>query len=149
MSISISNLPPFWLKTFGWFVTAAISIAHIRLVFSAHLPEAHFMWMYPLLLAIPAIVSIILLPGEARHWYRWGAVIGLSFSVYADALPLVLVIGGTYALHRAWVTERTLSLKDIFTFNRRPKSAEAPETKKTGSRSAGTSKAGKTASADA
>ncbi|MCC3299457.1 hypothetical protein [Arthrobacter caoxuetaonis] len=125
MSFSLKTLSPGWKKALGWVLAAAVSIAHIQILFRIQMPEDHFLWMYPLLLAVPAIVSTILLPGEIRHWYRWAAIIGLSFSVYVEALPLVLAIGGTYALHQAWAVERTLPVGDLIRFRRSPKLAEA------------------------
>lgn len=144
MSKLTERLSPFWKMALGWIIAAAVSIAHIRIIFSVQMTEANFMWMYPLLIAAPGIISMILLPGEIRHWYRWAAIIGLSFSVYAEALPLVLAIGGTYALQQAWVTERTLSLKDIITFNRRPDADAKTQTQKPAkaSKAAGKAKAG-------
>lgn len=120
---SADNLSPEARKAFGWIAAAAVAMAHVQGVFMAHFSEATFLWMYPLLLAVPGLLSMILLPGQFKRWYRWAAILGLSFSVYADVLPAVLIIGETYALHRAWAVERTSSFKDVFTFNSRRKPA--------------------------
>lgn len=125
MSLSLKNLTPGWKKALGWAAAAAVSIAHIQILFRIQMSEENFLWMFPLLLALPAIVSIILLPGEIRHWYRWAAILGLAFSVYLEVLPLVLAIGGTYALHRAWFIERTLPVRDLIRFRRSAKPADA------------------------
>lgn len=139
--LSPATMSPAAKKVLGWAAAAAVSMAHVQIVFGTHFSEATFIWMYPLLLAVPGILSMILLPGQFKRWYRWGAVLGLSFSVYADVLPAVLVIGETYVLHRAWVVERTSTFKDVFTFNSRRKLSAEAAGGSAGSRSSGKSKA--------
>lgn len=138
---SLDNLSPEAKKAFGWVAAVAVAMAHVQGVFMAHFSEATFLWMYPLLLALPGLLSMILLPGQFKRWYRWAAILGLAFSVYADVLPAVLIIGETYALHRAWAVERTSSLKDVFTFNSRRKLAAEAAGAQTDSRSSKKSKA--------
>lgn len=130
-----TNLKPGTRTALGWILAAAVSMAHVQLVFAARFNEATFIWMYPLLLAVPGLLSMILLPGQFKRWYRWAAILGLAFSVYAEVLPLVLIIGQTYALHRAWAVERTSALKDLFTLSSRRKPVAGSAEAQTDSRS--------------
>ncbi|MCU6479105.1 hypothetical protein [Arthrobacter sp. A2-55] len=107
----------------AWVLATAVAAIHILAVFSIPFTPSTFVWLYPLAIIAPGAATMILLPGAWRRWYRWAALLALSFNVYPDILPAVLFVGECWALHQSWAVERHVPLKGILTFRHRPRPA--------------------------
>lgn len=121
-----------------WVAAAAFTIVHIiavALVLNL-LPMDIIWWLVPLMIVFPGIVSMTLLPGGWKRWYRWVALLGLVLMVLeSSSNPFVVILfGETWILHRIWVTERTAPVKDLFRRGKAQEPASAPAGKPKGSR---------------
>lgn len=97
--------------------------AHVLLLLTVQFPPGTVIWALPLLLAAPGILTMAL-TRSWRRWYRWAAVLGLSFTTVPSILALVIIVAETWSLHRSWVIERDRPLRELF---KRPETA--PQTK--------------------
>lgn len=103
-----------FLRTAGlWAACTAVAWVHVGITLNAVYPAGISFWAVPLSLLAPGIITTVLLR-DWRRWYRWAAIAFLAFSTYADVLPAVLLVAETWALHRAWVTERTVPMSGLF-----------------------------------
>jgi cell division protein FtsW (lipid II flippase) len=118
----------FAAKTLAWLACGAIAGLHSWTLSAAPYQAATVMWVFPLLVLVPGLVSALLLPGELRHWYRWIAILGLTYSSYAEFIGPITFIGTLWALHQAWVIERTVPLRTLFTLRRTKTSVKDPKT---------------------
>ena len=121
-----------------WAAAAAFTIGHIITVALALnlLPMDIIWWLVPLLIVFPGIVTMTLLPGGWKRWYRWAALLGLVLMVLESSSNpfIVILIGETWMLHRAWITERTVPVKALFRRGQAQEPASAPGRKPKGSR---------------
>lgn len=111
----------------GWAACAAVAALHSWTLNAAPYQASTVIWVFPLLVIVPGIVSSLVLPGEWKHWYRWLAILGLTYSSYAEFIAPIVLIGTTWALHRAWITERSAPLRSLLTL-RRAKASSTPKT---------------------
>lgn len=114
-----------------WAVCTAVAALHSWSLTSAPYEASSIAWVFPLLVLAPGLMSMLLLPGEWRHWYRWLAILGLTYSSYAEFIPVTVFIGTLWALHRAWVIERSAPLRGIFSLRRTGKTKTSARTPKT------------------
>lgn len=114
----------FGATALAWLACGAVAALHAWTLSTAPYQASSVMWVFPLLVLVPGLVSMLLLPGEIRHWYRWLTILGLTYSSYAEFITPIVFIGTLWALHRAWVLEREVPLKKLFTLRR----AKAPKT---------------------
>ncbi len=105
----------------GWVAAAVFTFAHIFALASFIMLGPNFLsmdlmsWIFPLLIVLPGIISMTLLPGGWKRWYRWAALLGLAMMLTENSNPyIVILFGETWILHRSWVTERKPRLKDLF-----------------------------------
>ncbi|ACL42355.1 hypothetical protein Achl_4404 (plasmid) [Pseudarthrobacter chlorophenolicus A6] len=121
-----------------WTGFTAFSIAHIITVALALnlLPLDIIWWAVPLLIVLPGIISMTLLPGGWKRWYRWAALLGLVLMVLeSSSNPFVVILfGETWMLHRAWITERTIPVRNLFRRGKAQEPVSAPAPKPKGSR---------------
>lgn len=103
-----------FLRTAGaWAACTAVAWIHVGIIMNAVYPAGISLWAVPLSLLAPGIITTVLLRSW-RRWYRWAAIGALAFSTFPDVLPAVLLVAETWALHRAWVIERTVPLNSLF-----------------------------------
>lgn len=107
---------------------AVFSGIHVAAVFAATFPAATAIWLFPLFFLLPGLLTMILLPGAWRYWYRWLVLAFLCVTVVQDALALVLFTGQAWALYRSWFLERTVPLAKLFSPR---KGAKTPVTTRT------------------
>jgi hypothetical protein len=124
-----------------WVAAAVVTFAHIFALASLILLGPGFLsmdlmsWIFPLAVVFPGIISMTLLPGGWKRWYRWAALLGLAMMLFEASNPyIVILFGETWILHRSWVTERTVPVKDLFRRGKAQEPATAPGRKPTGSR---------------
>lgn len=110
-------------STWRWIVCAGVAWIHVLIMLRAVYPPEIVFWVVPLVLVAPGLLTMALLRGWGR-WYRWAAIAALALSTYADVLPAVMLVAQTWALHRQWVTERTIPMNMLF--RRKPRTALAP-----------------------
>ncbi|MET4144011.1 hypothetical protein [Arthrobacter sp. UYCo732] len=110
-----------------WAGFTAFSIVHVIAITLALnlLPMDLIWWLVPLMVVFPGIVTMTLLPGGWKRWYRWVSLLGLVLMVLeSTSNPFVVILfGETWMLHRAWITERTVPVKNLL---RRGKPKEEP-----------------------
>lgn len=102
-----------------WMAAAAVATLHILglVVVLNVAPMGVLVWVAPAFIVLPGIVTMTLLPGGWKRWYRWGALLALvmMFLEYPSPNPfVVLLVGETWMLHRSWVTERRIHIKNMF-----------------------------------
>ncbi|GAA4033760.1 hypothetical protein GCM10023063_16980 [Arthrobacter methylotrophus] len=109
-----------------WVAAAAFTFAHIFALASLILLGPGFLsmdimsWVFPLAVVLPGIITMTLLPGGWKRWYRWAALLGLAMMLFENSNPyIVILFGETWILHRSWVTERTIGLKHLFNSKQR------------------------------
>lgn len=121
-----------------WAAAGAFTIVHIITVALALnlLPMDVIWWLVPLLIVFPGIVSMTLLPGGWKGWYRWAALLGLVLMVLESSSNpfVVILIGETWMLHRAWVTERTIPVRNLFRRGKPQEPTSTPGRKPKGTR---------------
>lgn len=102
--------------------------AHVLLLLTVQFPPGTVVWGLPLLLAAPGIITMALTHSWKR-WYRWAAILGLSFTTVPSVLAMVIVVAETWALHRSWVLERDKPLRELLAFKRavKPEAPAAPK----------------------
>ncbi len=100
------------VRAFNWktpaFWTAAALAAYLHALALNFVPYTAetISWLFPLVLIVPGLLTMILLKNGFRRWYRWAAVCLLFTTTFPDSATAVLVVGEAWALHRQWVTER-------------------------------------------
>lgn len=119
----------FSAKAALWLICAVVAGIHSWTLTVAPYQAQTIAWAFPLLTVAPGLISALLLPGEWRHWYRWAAVLMLTYSSYAEFITPIVFVGTAWALHRAWVTERELPLKSLFSLSRARKTDPVPAAK--------------------
>ncbi|MBG0738697.1 hypothetical protein IV500_04580 [Paeniglutamicibacter antarcticus] len=106
------------LPSLRWVGFTAVTITHIIIiaVVLSLVPMSLAWWMVPLAIVLPGIITMTLMPSGWRRWYRWVALLGLVLMVSeSSSNPFVVILfGETWMLHRAWVTERTIPVNDLF-----------------------------------
>lgn len=102
-----------------WGICLAVAALYVMVLFAAPFPQGSVVWLYPLALAAPGLITILVLPGAWRRWYRWATIVFLGMSVYPDSVALILGVGVTWALHRSWITERTTEWREVLLFRGR------------------------------
>lgn len=102
-------------KAAHWMAAMIAATVHISVLFSATFPTGTVLWLFPLLVAAPGLLTMLLIPGAWRRWYRWAVVVFLAFSVYPELLAIVLTVGTAWALYRSWFAERDFPLNKLFT----------------------------------
>jgi hypothetical protein len=124
-----------------WAAAAAFTFAHIfalaaLIMFGPGLLSMDLMsWIFPLAVVLPGIITMTLLPGGWKRWYRWAALLGLAMMLFENSNPyIVILFGETWILHRSWVTERTVPLKNLFRRGKAQEAATAPGRKPKNSR---------------
>lgn len=105
--------------------SAAVSAAHVAVLFSVTFPVGSVVWLFPLLFVLPGLLTMVLLPGAWRRWYRWLVLVFLAFAVQQDLMATVLFFGHAWAIYRSWFTERTQPLSVLFRPRRKPSPAPA------------------------
>lgn len=123
-----------WKQPFGWAAVIAVAAVHIQTVMALPFSPDTVGWLFPVLLGLPALATMILLPRGYRRWYRWAALGLLFLTTYSDSVPLVLTVGEAWALHRQWVTELDGGIINRF---RRTKKAPPDQADKTTASPAG------------
>lgn len=108
----VNALP--WQSPAGWGAAIIAAVVHVQVVMTLSYSPDTVAWLFPALLAAPALLTMILLKGGFGRWYRWAAICGLFLTTYSDALPLVLTVAEAWVLHRQWVTERDGGLAGSF-----------------------------------
>lgn len=118
-----------------WAAAGAFSVLHVIGMWAAFvLPSPEVVgWLFPLVTILPGLLSMTLLPGGWKRWYRWSAILGLTLNAVDPFI--IILIGQTWALHRCWVIERTLPVKELFRRGKPQEPASAPKAKASGSRS--------------
>lgn len=130
-----SRITPGSAQSLGlWTGAAAFSVIHVIAMWAAFiLPSPEVVgWLFPVVTVLPGLISMTLLPGGWKRWYRWAAILGLTLNA-VDPFIIVL-IGETWALHRMWVTERTVPIKTLFRRGKPQEPVSAPKAKASGSR---------------
>lgn len=124
-----------------WVAAAFSSFVHIFALASLILFGPFFLsmdamsWIFPLLVVLPGIITMTLLPGGWKRWYRWAALLGLAMMLTESSNPyIVILVGETWILHQSWVTERTVRIKDLFRRGKAANPAPAAGAKPKGSR---------------
>lgn len=112
-------------KVLGWVVCVAVAALHAWTLGVAPYQTSTVIWVYPLLIAAPGLVSMLLLRGEWKNWYKWLTIVVLAHTSYAEFVPAIVFTGTVFSLHRAWVTERSIPLKTLLSI-RRPTADAAP-----------------------
>lgn len=112
-----------WQGPAAWAAVILATYLHSLLLFNIEFTPDTVGWLFPLLLAAPGLLTMTLVPGGFRRWYRWAAIYTLFLTTYPEALPAVLLVGESWALHRHWVTEAVPGRRTIF-----QRSAAASET---------------------
>lgn len=117
MTLPISNFFSGALhsKAAHWMAVMIAAALHVIVLFAVTFPAGTVLWMFPLLVAAPGLLTMILIPGAWRKWYRWAVIVSLAFSVYPELLALVLAVGTAWALYRSWFAERDFPLRKLFT----------------------------------
>ncbi|HEX9228558.1 MAG TPA: hypothetical protein VF885_18295 [Arthrobacter sp.] len=111
-------------KAAHWMAVMVAATLHISVLFAVTFPAGTVLWMFPLLVAAPGLLTMLLIPGAWRKWHRWAVVVFLAFSVYPELLAIVLTVGTAWALYRSWFAERNFPLKKIFTAEVRKRPAD-------------------------
>lgn len=98
----------------GWAGAVGFAIVHTVALWACFVVPAPQVatWLFPLVAILPGIVTMTLLPGGWKYWYRWAALLALLLNA-VDPFSLVLV-AVTWLMHRSWVTERVVPVKDLF-----------------------------------
>lgn len=111
-----------------WLVSGAVSALHVFVLYQVTFPSGTVIWLFPLFVSVPALTTMLLVPGSYKRWYRWAILLALCFSVYPELLPLVLTVGQGWAIYRSWFLERTVPLRSLFKLktNSEAKPARAP-----------------------
>jgi cell division protein FtsW (lipid II flippase) len=110
----------------AWAACLVVAGVHSWTLSVAPYQAATVIWVFPLLVIVPGLVSMLVIPGEWKHWYRWLAIVALTYSSYAEFIAPIVFIGTAWSLHRTWVTERKAPLRSLLAFRR---TATAPEAK--------------------
>ena len=102
-------------KAAHWMAVMIAAALHVVVLFAVTFPTGTVLWMFPLLVVAPGLLTMLLVPGAWRKWYRWAVVVFLAFSVYPELLAIVLTVGTAWALYRSWFVERDFPLNKLFT----------------------------------
>lgn len=101
-----------WKSGAAWLIAAGVAYLHATAVVTALYlasvkPEDVLVnqWLVLLVIVLPGLLTMALLRGGFRRWYRWAAIAGLVLTTYGDSLQAVLLVASTWALHRQWITE--------------------------------------------
>lgn len=99
-----------WKAPALWVSAALAAYVHAQVLNIIPYTVETISWLFPLVLAAPGLLTMLLLRNGFRRWYRWAAICLLFTTTFPDSATAVLVVGETWALHRQWVTERAGSL---------------------------------------
>ncbi|XKH58625.1 hypothetical protein LG293_16365 (plasmid) [Citricoccus nitrophenolicus] len=83
-----------------------IAVLHTGAALFAVYPTSIIAWAYLLAVASVGILTVVLVPGQWRRWYRWAGLLALSMVVFPGWFFIVMTVGEGWALYRAW-TETT------------------------------------------
>lgn len=101
-------------KAAHWMVAIVAATAYVSFLSTISLPAGTPEWVFPLLIIAPGLVTMALIPGAWRKWYRWVAIAFLTLAVYSELLVLVMAVGTAWALYRSWFPERSFPIKKLF-----------------------------------
>ncbi|QOD05910.1 hypothetical protein [Pseudarthrobacter sp. BIM B-2242] len=128
-STFMGRLRAFNWKTPGlWVAVSAVAYLHAQFLFIAPYTSETISWLLPLLLALPGLLTMILLKNGFRRWYRWAAICLLFTTTFTDSAVAVLAVGEAWALHRQWVVEREGPLFRFGKLQAAPEEAPKPST---------------------
>lgn len=116
-------------KAGAWALCIGAAWLHIIVLAGTVFPDGTIYWGLPLMLAAPGLVTMAVTRSWKR-WYRWAAVMGLTLTTYTDMMPAVFIVAQSWALHRSWVVERTVPLRDLLTFAKPGDQKSVPATAK-------------------
>lgn len=115
-----------WKSAALWVVAGLAAYLHAQGINIVPYTMDTISWLFPLLLAAPGLITMIVLRNGFRRWYRWAAICLLYTTTFPDSATAVLAIGEAWALHRQWITERDGAL---FRFTRKPLDAPVAKSK--------------------
>lgn len=127
MSTQTETRKQFLTRAGAFLFCLAGAWAHVIILLSVQFPPGTITWGLPLLLAAPGIITMAITRSWKR-WYRWAAVLGLSFTTVPAVLAMVIVVAETWALHRSWVIERQKPLRELLSFKRPAKTDKTDKT---------------------
>ena len=81
-----------WKTPALWVAVSAVAYLHAQFLFIAPYTTETISWMLPLLLALPGLLTMILLKNGFRRWYRWAAICLLFTTTFTDSAVAVLAI---------------------------------------------------------
>lgn len=87
-------------------LSVIVATLHTGVALLSYYPNSIVAWAYPLAVCSVGLLAIALIPGQLARAYRWAALIGLSMIVFPTWFFLVMIVGESWALYRAW-TEAT------------------------------------------
>lgn len=107
------------IRTAQWAGFTAFAVVHIvALALALYLlPMGTIWWLVPLMVVFPGIVTMTLIPGGWKRWYRWAALLVLVLMVLEANLRdafIIVLFGETWILHRAWIIERAVPVRHLF-----------------------------------
>lgn len=115
-------------KAAHWMVAIVAATAYVTYLSTISLPVGAPDWVFPLLIIAPGLVTMALVPGAWRKWYRWVAIGFLTLSVYSELLVLIMTVGTAWGLYRSWFLERTFPIRKLFSAEiRKRKTAPKPK----------------------
>lgn len=86
--------------------TTLIATAHTAAALLSVYPVSIVAWAYPLAVFCVPALSMALIPGQLHRAYRWLGLMALSVVVFPAWFFVVMIVGESWALYRAW-TEAT------------------------------------------
>ena len=89
----------------AWTLCAAVSTLVLGAAVVAFSHGAGLAAAYGAVL-VPAFVSMLVVPGAARRWYRWVCVLAIGYVVEQAFVSLFLLVAVAWLLHVTWVVDR-------------------------------------------
>lgn len=92
-------------RLIGWVLCAAAATVVMGLASSAFAHGAGLVAAHAAILG-PAVVSMVIVPGAVRRWYRWVTVLAIGYLVDQAFVSLFLLAALAWLLHTTWVVDR-------------------------------------------